>query len=195
MGFVGILLLSFGLAMDSSAVSACEGLAMPKYNAKLAATIALSYGGAEGLMAFLGWLLGSQFYSLISSFDHWVVFILLSIIGGKMIWDAFHEDPADQAKASSEHFSPQEIILLSIVTSVDALAAGVSFAFIKINVPLAVAMIAIVSAGCSFGSTLIDLLVFYLVFQAAYGLLTPLLLEVFLLLWTLPVLLIAERRY
>jgi putative Mn2+ efflux pump MntP len=155
MGFIGILLLAFGLAMDSSAVSACEGLAMPKYNAKLAATIALSYGGAEGLMSFLGWLLGTQFYNLISSFDHWVVFILLSIVGGKMIWDAFHEDPADQAKASSEHFSPQEIILLSIVTSVDALAAGVSFAFIKINVPVAVITITAVSAGCSFGATLI----------------------------------------
>ena len=155
MGFVGILLLAFGLAMDSSAVSACEGLAMPKYNAKLAATIALSYGGAEGLMSFLGWLLGTQFYNLISSFDHWVVFILLSIVGGKRNWDAFHEDPADQAKASSEHFSPQEIILLSIVTSVDALAAGVSFAFIKINVPVAVITITAVSAGCSFGATLI----------------------------------------
>jgi putative Mn2+ efflux pump MntP len=155
MGFIGILLLAFALAADSSAVSACEGLAMPKYNAKLAATIALSYGGAEGLMAFRGWALGKQFYRLISSFDHWVVFILLTIIGGKMIWDAFHEDPADQAKASSEHFSPQEIIVLSIVTSVDALAAGVSFAFININVPVAVITIAVVSAACSFGSTLI----------------------------------------
>lgn len=155
MGFGGILLLAIGLAMDSSAVSAAQGLAMPKYNAKQAATIAISYGLAEGILSTLGWLLGRSFYNVVAKFDHWVVFILLAIIGGKMIWDAFHEDENDTHGYDADHFNPGKIIFLSIVTSVDAMAAGVSFAFIDMNQPLAIAVITIVSGTFSFGSTLI----------------------------------------
>lgn len=155
MGFGGILLLAIGLAMDSSAVSATQGLAMPEYNAKQAATIAISYGLAEGIMSMLGWLLGRSFYNIIASFDHWVVFILLGAIGGKMIWDAFHEDEDDNHGYDPDNFHAGRIILLSIVTSVDAMAAGVSFAFIKMNQPLAIVVITLVSSGLSFLSTLI----------------------------------------
>ena len=90
LGFMGIMLLAVGLSMDSSAISACKGLAMPKVNYRHVAVIALSFGGAEGILALLGWLLGRQFYNTIVHFDHWIVLILLTFIGGKMIWDAFH---------------------------------------------------------------------------------------------------------
>lgn len=153
MGFVGILILAFGLAMDSSAISACKGLAMPKMNYRHTVIIALSFGGAEAGLAFLGWLLGRGFFNIISAFDHWVVLILLSIIGGKMIWDAFHEDPEEMGGDGS--FDARETIVLSIVTSVDAMAAGVSFAFMKINVPVAVVTIGIVSSSLSFLSVLL----------------------------------------
>lgn len=153
MGFMGIMLLAVGLSMDSSAISACKGLAMPKVNYRHVAVIALSFGGAEGILALLGWLLGRQFYNTIVHFDHWIVLILLTFIGDKMIWDAFHEDL--EAEERGRSFSVRETIFLSVVTSIDALAAGVSFAFIRMSIPTAIAAIAITSASLSFISVMI----------------------------------------
>ena len=141
MGFMGIMLLAVGLSMDSSSISACKGLAMPKVNYRHVAVIALSFGGAEGILALLGWLLGRQFYNIIVHFDHWIVLILLAFIGGKMIWDAFHEDL--EAEERGRSFSVRETIFLSVVTSIDALAAGVSFAFIRMSIPTAIAVLAV----------------------------------------------------
>jgi putative Mn2+ efflux pump MntP len=153
MGFMGIMLLAVGLSMDSSAISACKGLAMPKVNYRHVAIIALSFGGAEGILALLGWLLGRQFYNTIVHFDHWIVLILLAFVGGKMIWDAFHEDL--EAEERGRSFSIRETIFLAVVTSIDALAAGVSFAFIRMSIPTAIAAIAITSATLSFISVMI----------------------------------------
>lgn len=153
MGFWGILILAIGLAMDSSAISACKGMAMRRFNIKHAVIIALSFGFAEGALSFLGWALGSQFYEVFSSYNRWIVLILLSFIGGKMIWDAFHEDP--EAEQPQDHFNAKETFILSIVTSVDAMAAGVSFAFMAVNIPLAIGTIAVISSSFSFVSVMI----------------------------------------
>ncbi|MBQ3334760.1 MAG: manganese efflux pump [Eubacteriaceae bacterium] len=153
MGFWGILILAIGLAMDSSAISACKGMAMRRFNIKHAVIIALSFGFAEGALSFLGWALGSQFYEVFSSYNRWIVLILLSFIGGKMIWDAFHEDP--EAEQPQDRFNAKETFILSIVTSVDAMAAGVSFAFMAVNIPLAIGTIAVISSSFSFVSVMI----------------------------------------
>ncbi|MBR0383547.1 MAG: manganese efflux pump [Eubacteriaceae bacterium] len=153
MGFWGILILAIGLAMDSSAISACKGMAMRRFNIKHAVVIALSFGFAEGALSFLGWALGSQFYEIFSSYNRWIVLILLSFIGGKMIWDAFHEDP--EAEQPQDRFNAKETFILSIVTSVDAMAAGVSFAFMAVNIPLAIGTIAVISSSFSFVSVMI----------------------------------------
>lgn len=153
MGFWGILILAIGLAMDSSAISACKGMAMRRFNIKHAVIIALSFGFAEGALSFLGWALGSQFYEIFSSYNRWIVLILLSFIGGKMIWDAFHEDP--EAEQPQDRFNAKETFILSIVTSVDAMAAGVSFAFMAVNIPLAIGTIAVISSSFSFVSVMI----------------------------------------
>ena len=153
MGFWGILILAIGLAMDSSAISACKGMALRRFNIKHAVIIALSFGFAEGALSFLGWALGSQFYEVFSSYNRWIVLILLSFIGGKMIWDAFHEDP--ESEQPQDRFNAKEIFILSIVTSVDAMAAGVSFAFMAVNIPLAIGTIAVISSSFSFVSVMI----------------------------------------
>ena len=153
MGFWGILILAIGLAMDSSAISACKGMAMRRFNIKHAVIIALSFGFAEGALSFLGWALGSQFYEVFSSYNRWIVLILLSFIGGKMIWDAFHEDP--EAEQPQDRYNAKETFILSIVTSVDAMAAGVSFAFMAVNIPLAIGTIAVISSSFSFVSVMI----------------------------------------
>lgn len=153
MGFWGILILAIGLAMDSSAISACKGMAMRTFNVKHAVIIALSFGFAEGILSFLGWTLGAQFYEVFSSYNRWIVLILLSLIGGKMIWDAFHEDPDEEEH--EDYFDAKETFILSIVTSVDAMAAGVSFAFMSINIPLAIGTITVISSSFSFLSVII----------------------------------------
>ena len=85
MGLVELMMMGVGLAMDAFAVSICKGLAMRKVNKKQCFVIALFFGGFQALMPFIGWLLGSQFADKISAVDHWIAFVLLSIIGGNMI--------------------------------------------------------------------------------------------------------------
>ena len=154
MRFGGILILAIGLAMDSSAISACKGMAMRQFNVKHAVIIALSFGFAEGVLSFLGWALGAQFYELFSNYNRWIVLILLSFIGGKMIWDAFHENQNPEEE-HEDYFNAKETFVLSIVTSVDAMAAGVSFAFMSVNIPLAIGTITVVSSSFSFASVII----------------------------------------
>ena len=91
MGVIEIVLMGVGLAMDAFAVAACKGLAMRKVNMRQCFLIALFFGGFQGLMPLLGWLLGQQFADSISALDHWVAFVLLGYIGGKMIYDAIKE--------------------------------------------------------------------------------------------------------
>ena len=140
MGIVELLLVSVGLAMDAFAVSLCKGLRMRKINYGQAFLIALSFGFFQAAMPLLGWLLGMQFERYITAIDHWIAFILLSIIGSKMLYDSLTEDASCPVETVTR-LDLRELLLLSIATSIDALAVGITFAFLKTDICIAVSMI------------------------------------------------------
>ena len=114
--------------MDAFAVSICKGLGMRKVNKKQALVIGLFFGGFQALMPFVGWLLGSQFEKYITSIDHWIAFILLGIIGGKMIVESVKPDKEDdEVKEMDAPLDLKEMFVLAVATSIDALAVGVTF--------------------------------------------------------------------
>ena len=117
--------------MDAFAVSICKGLGMRKVNKKQALVIGLFFGGFQALMPFVGWLLGSQFEKYITSIDHWIAFILLGIIGGKMIVESVKPDKEDdEVKEMDAPLDLKEMFVLAVATSIDALAVGITFAFL-----------------------------------------------------------------
>ncbi len=142
MTFVELLLTAVALSMDAFAVSACKGLSMRKLNWKRALVIGLFFGGFQALMPLLGWLLGKQFERFITSVDHWVVFTLLALIGGKMVYDAL-SGGEDACSVKEEKLNLRELIGLSFATSIDALAVGISFAFLKVEILPSVACIGV----------------------------------------------------
>ena len=140
MGFAELFLIGVGLSMDAFAVSVCKGLTMQKMDWKHGGVIALFFGGFQALMPLTGWALGKQFEQYITSIDHWIAFVLLGWIGGKMIWDSFHG--GDEAVRAD--FDLRELLVLAVATSIDALAVGVTFAFLQVSILPAVSLI-----GCT----------------------------------------------
>lgn len=139
-----LLLMGVGLAMDAFAVSVCKGLAMRKVNKKQALMIGLFFGGFQALMPFIGWALGIQFESYITSIDHWIAFILLGFIGGKMIVEAVKpEDENVEIKEMDPPLNIKEMFILAIATSIDALAVGITFAFLDYPIVEAITIIGI----------------------------------------------------
>ena len=124
--FIEILLIGVGLSMDAFAVSICKGLGMTKVNRKQALTI---FGGFQALMPFIGYMLGIRFEKYITSIDHWIAFILLGFIGGKMVYEAVKEKDDDAVAEKDLALNQGEMFLLAIATSIDALAVGIMFAF------------------------------------------------------------------
>ncbi len=140
-----IFLIGVGLSMDAFAVAICKGLAMPKVNWKHALTIALFFGGFQALMPFLGWLLGSRFGSSIDAISPWVAFALLAVIGGKMILDAVKSDEGEAEEAAgSDVLDLKELTLMAVATSIDALAVGITFGMLHVNIGFAATLI-----GCT----------------------------------------------
>lgn len=130
MTIVDIFLLGVGLSMDAFAVAICKGLAMNKVNKKQCFIIALFFGGFQALMPFIGWALGTTFAEKITSFDHWIAFILLALIGGNMIADAVKEwKDEEKVEIMDPPLDIKELIIMAIATSIDALACGVTFSF------------------------------------------------------------------
>lgn len=142
MNFLELFLIGVGLSMDAFAVSLCKGLQMPKLRWKDALLIGLFFGGFQALMPLLGWALGSQFEQYIVEMDHWIAFLLLALIGGKMIVDAIREK--DEAVEDAYSLKIKELFLLAVATSIDALAVGISFAFLQVNIWFAILVI-----GCT----------------------------------------------
>ena len=142
--FIELFLLGIGLAMDAFAVSVCKGLGMRKLNKKQALIIGLYFGGFQALMPLIGWLLGSQFQKYITSIDHWIAFILLSFIGGKMMIEAIREwneeETVDVMDAPLDH---KNMLVLAVATSIDALAVGITFAFLDTPIIEAITIIGI----------------------------------------------------
>ena len=162
MGFVELFLIGVGLSMDAFAVSICKGLGMKRLNMKQALVIGLFFGGFQALMPLIGWALGTQLADFITPIDHWIAFILLVLIGGKMLLDAFREgdeEDADEPKDTRLDF--KELLMLAIATSIDALAVGITFAFLGVNIVVAIAVIGVttfvlsvmgVAVGHAFGA-------------------------------------------
>ena len=132
--------------MDAFAVSVCKGLAMPKCTFKKVAIVGLWFGGFQALMPAIGYILGAQFQEAIASIDHWIAFVLLALIGGNMIHEALDNDE-EEADASLD---VKTMFLLAVATSIDALAIGITFAFLKVNIIPAVCFIGIVTFIISF---------------------------------------------
>ncbi|MDD3904537.1 MAG: manganese efflux pump MntP family protein, partial [Sphaerochaeta sp.] len=133
LGIIELLFVSVGLAMDAFAVSLCKGLRMRKINYKQALLIALFFGVFQAIMPIIGWSLGLQFEKYITSIDHWIAFILLGFIGGKMLYDSVTEDPTCPVE-TVEKIDIKELVMLSIATSIDALAVGITFAFLQVDI-------------------------------------------------------------
>lgn len=142
--FFTLLLMGVGLAMDAFAVSICKGLSMRKVNKKQCLVIGLFFGGFQALMPFIGWVLGSQFEQYITSIDHWIAFILLGFIGGKMVVEAIREkDEAVEVEKMDPPLDFKEMFILAIATSIDALAVGITFAFLQVPIVEAISIIGI----------------------------------------------------
>lgn len=145
MRLLEISLIGIGLAMDAFAVAVCKGLSMKKLDWKKAIIIALYFGIFQAIMPVVGYFLGSAFQSFVDSIDHWIAFILLVIIGGNMIKESF----GGESENCNEDIDFKTMVLLAIATSIDALAVGVTFAFLKINLLLAVTLIGIITFAIS----------------------------------------------
>ena len=141
MGILEILLVSIGLAMDAFAVSICKGLSMKKMNWKNAIIVGLYFGIFQGLMPIIGYFLGSTFESFVTQIDHWIAFGLLGFIGINMLKEAFSKD----SENCNDSIDFKTMIILAIATSIDALAVGITFAFLKVNVILAATMIGVLT--------------------------------------------------
>lgn len=146
MSLLSLFILSVGLAMDAFAVSVCKGLAMKKYRLYDSVIVGLWFGIFQAVMPLIGYLLGSQFKDKITQFSHWIAFVLLLFIGLNMIKEALshEEDSADSS------LSFKTMLILAIATSIDALAVGVSLAFLKVNIIFAILCIGIVTFAISF---------------------------------------------
>ena len=158
MSLLELFLLAVGLSMDAFAVSVCKGLSVRRGSMKQALTVGIWFGGFQALMPFLGYLLGITFSSLITSIDHWIAFILLAFIGGKMLWEAFTEDEDEGDGKDAEKIDLGEYLILAIATSIDALAVGISFAALSVDIVPAVSLIGITTfifsvAGVAIGHT------------------------------------------
>ena len=139
MSFFDLFVLAVGLSMDAFAVSVCKGLSVRQLKISHACTAGLYFGGFQFLMPLIGYLLGSQFQQYITSIDHWIAFILLALIGANMI-----KESRGEAEQLNDSFSFLTMLPLAIATSIDALAVGITFAFLQVSILPAVTFI-----GCT----------------------------------------------
>lgn len=153
MGLLELLLIAAGLSMDAFAASLCNGLGMGRLSLRNIMTIALFFGGSQAVMPLIGWLLGKQFESYITSVDHWIAFGLLAFIGGKMIIETFKKGGGECKVA----LNLKRLSLMALATSIDALAVGVTFAFLQVSIVPSVLAIGLVT----FALTLIGVLIGY----------------------------------
>ncbi len=141
MGLIELFILAVGLSMDAFAVSVCKGLAMERVTWRRAVVPGLWFGAFQGLMPLLGWLLGSRFAQYITAVDHWIAFALLAILGVNMLREARRADDGE-ADAS---LGVKTMLAMAVATSIDALAVGITFAFLTVDIVPAVCFIACVT--------------------------------------------------
>ena len=154
MSFFVLFALAVGLSMDASAVAICLGLSAAKATIKRILVVGLYFGFFQAVMPLIGYAVASQFADLINTFDHWIAFGLLCFLGGKMIYGSFRTREPSEKETS---LSPKHMLPLAVATSIDALAVGVSFAFLQVSIIPAVLLIGITTfvlsaAGVKIGS-------------------------------------------
>ena len=137
-----ILFLAIGLAMDATAVAACRGMAVPRIRLRHVLLVATLFGGFQALMPLLGWLLGRGVGPFVESWDHWIAFVLLVAIGGKMLWEARGNEPPP----GGDVFAWRAMIVLAIATSIDALAAGVTLPMLDAPIAASIVTIGVTTA-------------------------------------------------
>lgn len=142
MGLIELFLIAVGLSMDAFAVSVCKGLAMKKCTVRKAGIVGLYFGGFQALMPLIGYLLGVQFKNVITSIDHWIAFILLGIIGANMVKEA---RGGEDMECADESLDVRTMLGLAVATSIDALAVGVTFAFLRVDIVPAVSFIGVIT--------------------------------------------------
>jgi len=144
MSLLELLLLAVGLSMDTLAVAVCAGLGLSKVSFKNTFTIGAYFGAFQAAMPLVGYLLAARFTVWVTAVDHWIAFVLLGFIGGKMIFSSLKkEDPREESPAFSVGL--RSMFPLALATSIDALAVGVSFAFLDVNIISAVVYIGVVT--------------------------------------------------
>lgn len=150
MGIVELLLTAIALSMDAFAVSVCKGLGMRRMRYDQALVISLYFGVFQALMPLIGWLLGTSFSRYIQAFDHWIAFVLLAFLGGKMLWDVFHEKEDGELESAERRLDHRELFMLAIATSIDALAVGIAFACLDVNIWSSISIIGVTTLVISF---------------------------------------------
>ena len=145
MGLFEIILIGLGLGMDSFAVAICKGLAMKKMNWNKAIVIGSYFGVFQALMPIIGYFLGVNFQNVIVAFDHWIAFALLGSIGLNMLKDAYSKEN----DSFDDCVEVKTMIVLAIATSIDALAVGITFAFLQVNIVVSVVVIGVIAFSLS----------------------------------------------
>jgi putative Mn2+ efflux pump MntP len=147
MKFGSIVILAVGLAMDAAAVSAARGLATPRIFPRHVLLVAVFFGGFQALMPLVGWLVGSSVGPLVQAWDHWIAFVLLSALGGKLLWEARSAQSEDVAEGTqTDLFGLRVMFVLAVATSIDALAVGITLPMLNAPFVLSLATIGITTA-------------------------------------------------
>ncbi len=139
-----LLVIAAGLSMDAFAVSICKGLSMKQMEWKNAWKAGVYFGGFQALMPLVGYLLGVNFREQIETIDHWIAFVLLVIIGLNMV-----KESREETEELNDSFDIKTMLLLAVATSIDALAVGVTFAFLKVEIIPAICLIGLITFGLS----------------------------------------------
>jgi putative Mn2+ efflux pump MntP len=153
MTFGALFLIAVGVSADAFAVALTKGLHMRRFNWRTALVIAGTFGLFQAVMPLLGWLLGTQFARYITDYDHWVAFGLLLLVGGKMLWEAFtsHND----TERDFDRIDVRQLLVLAFATSIDALAVGITFAFVPVSIGGAVTLIGFTTLVLAFVGVLV----------------------------------------
>ena len=152
MRLVTILFIAVGLAMDAFAVSIVTGSVYKDLRVRYTLRMALFFGGFQAIMPIIGFFAGLGLRAYITGFDHWVAFALLSLVGGKMIYESFHAEPAERNRDPSSLLT---LLALSVATSIDALAVGITLSLLKVSLAWAASVIGLVTFVLSYAGVLL----------------------------------------
>lgn len=146
MSFSGIVLLALGLAMDATAVSAARGMALRVIRARHVLLVAGLFGGFQALMPVVGWLLGASIGPFVQTWAHWIAFVLLAFVGGKMLWEARGAGEGEGEERAGDPFALRSMLVLAVATSIDALAVGITLPMLHAPFLLSIVTIGVVTA-------------------------------------------------